>query len=335
RRIEALGGSELWAELEPGVPGGRLELERERLSTHLARELGLRFGHSIHFDTSAELGEREFRIVVNGLVRATGDLGPGRYGQRGEGSGETEGEVWVGPLSGLAHRRLGEALEGGFDAPERLVRHIRAAVREAAAEFADADWASAFLDRLAHIYPVTVPAVRTAAGDDLLGALLRELVTQGVGVADPRLMELIRKLVRSDELAADCRALAAAPEGHIGRTAGAMAEWLRERLRREEPDPGVPVLELGPAAEAAVRAAVGSQAGRVPVYALAEAGGILGRLEGARVRLGAAEVAVVTDAPLRRHVHRLIAAQFPTAGVIARHELDPAVPRETVDLSGE
>ncbi|MEA2302584.1 MAG: hypothetical protein QOE44_3119, partial [Solirubrobacteraceae bacterium] len=146
-------------------------------------------------------------------------------------------------------------------------------------------------------------------------------------------MELIRKLVRSPELARECEALAAAPADHIGRTAGAMAEWLRERLGPHDPRPGVPVLELGPAAEDAVRRAVASEPGRVPVYALARAGEILERLGESRRRLGAAEIAVVVDAPLRRHVHRLLAAQFPTAAVIARHELDPDIPRERVDLS--
>jgi hypothetical protein len=114
-----------------------------------------------------------------------------------------------------------------------------------------------------------------------------------------------------------------------------MAEWLQERLGPPGPDPGVPVLELGPVAEAAVRAAVASEPGRVPIYALAQAGEILARLGEARLRLGAAEITVVVDAPLRRHVHRLLAAQFPTAAVIARHEIDPGLRRELVDLDGE
>jgi type III secretory pathway component EscV len=46
-----------------------------------------------------------------------------------------------------------------------------------------------------------------------------------------------------------------------------------------------------------------------------------------------ARIAVVTAASLRRHVHRLIAAQFPAAEVIAREELDPAVPRTRIELS--
>ncbi|HEU0317193.1 MAG TPA: hypothetical protein VFR49_07685, partial [Solirubrobacteraceae bacterium] len=198
--------------------------------------------------------------------------------------------------------------------------------------FADADWASAFLDRLCHSYPKTVPAARTAAGDDLLAAVLRELVTHGIAVADPQLMELVRELVQRPDLARECMALAAAPPAHLGRTAGAMAEWLRERLDGGQPDDGIPLVELGPAIEAAVRDAVRSCDGRVPVYSLASAGDILRRLDAARIELGATQIGVVTAAPLRRHVHRLIAAQFPSAAVLARERLDPALPRHPIDL---
>ncbi len=332
RRIEAFCGPALWASLEPEKLGGRLQEERVRLGTHLARELGLRFGHSIHFTPAPDLPEHGFRILVNGLVRSSGELGSGRYGQVRATAEATDADLWVGPLSGVTHRRLDQGAVGGFDEPERLMRHVRAAVREAAAEFADADWATAFLDRLAHTYHVTVPAVRTAAGDDLLAAVLRELVTLGVAVADPRLMELVRELVRSPERAGECQALAAAHPDHLGRTAGAMAEWLRERLDHRDPDPGVPIVELGPEIEAAVRAAVGSSGGRVPVYALSSAASILDQLEEVRVREGATALAVVTAASLRRHVHRLISAQFPTADVIARERLGDAVEREVIDL---
>ncbi len=331
RRIEVDCGAALWAALEDQTPGGRLQRERVRLGTHLARELGLRFGHSIRFAAAADLGEDDFRIQINGLVRSSGTLRPGHYGRA---AAAVAGEVWIGPLSGAAHHRHPDGVAGGFDAPDRLMRHVRACVREAAAEFADADWARAILDRLAHAYPVTVPAVRTAAGDDLLAAVLRELVTQGIGVADPHLMELIRDLVQSPDRAAECEALAAAPPGHLGRTAGAMAEWLRERLDRPGLDPDGPRLELGPRLEAALRAAVTSCPGRVPVYAFAQAGTVLAALEAARRDADAAEgpITLIAAAPLRRHVHRLIAAQFPTATVVARDAVDAAVPRRVVEL---
>ncbi len=329
RRIVAECGARVWTALEEGTPDGRLQRERVRLGTHLARELGLRFGHSIHFTLVPTLADDGFRILVNDLVRATGDLPPGRYGPSGASGDE---DVWVGPLSGLPHRRLAAEVPGGFDVPDRLMRHIRAAVREAAVEFADADWASVFLDRLCHSYPKTVPAARTAAGDDLLAAVLRELVTHGIAVADPQLMDLVRELVQRPDLARECMTLAAAPPTHLGRTAGAMAEWLREHLDGGQPEDGVPLVELGPAIEAAVRAAVGSCDGRVPVYSLAGAGDILRLIEDARIELGATQIGVVTAAPLRRHVHRLIAAQFPTAAVLARERLDPALPRRPIDL---
>jgi type III secretory pathway component EscV len=277
----------------------------------------------------ADLGDHEFRVRVNGLVRCSGELTPGRYGQPG---GAPGADVWVGPLSRVTHARLPDGVSGGFDAVDRLMRHIRAAVREAAAEFADADWAKAFLDRLGHTYGVTVPAVRTAAGDDLLAVVLRELVGQGVEVADPRLMELVRELVRSPQLASECAALAITPPAALGRTARAMAEWLRQRLAHSGHDSGVPAVELGPRIEAAVRRAVASADGRVPVYSLACAGAVLRCLEEARIELGAAELAIVTTAPLRPHVIRLIAAQFPTAEVILREELDPELLPTVVDL---
>lgn len=331
RRIEAACGAGLWSALEVDVKGGRLQRERVRLGTYLARELGLRFGHSIHFALDEHLADLGFRIVVNGLVRSTGELQPGRYGQPRDGAAPTD-DLFVGPLSGLTYARLPDDTPGGFDVPDRLIRHIRAAVREAAPEFADADWATAFLDRVGHTYPVTVPAVRTAAGNDLLAAVLRELVTQGVSVADPRLLELIPSLVRSPDLAAECMALALAPPRHLGRTAGAMAEWLRERLERVGPDPSLVLLEIGPKIEAAVREAVGSSDARVPVYSLRVAGAVLARLEQARLAHGAGPIAVVASGRVRRHVHRLIAAQYPTAEVLARETLDPSLPRVPVDL---
>ncbi|MGI8801517.1 MAG: proprotein convertase P-domain-containing protein [Solirubrobacteraceae bacterium] len=330
RRIDVECGAALWVALEDN---GRRQQEKLRLGALIAREVGLHFGHATEFTPAEDLTDDGFRIVINGLVRAAGELPPGRYGPVAVGSDPGSADLWVGPLSRSTYRRLPDDAPGGFDAPDRLMRHARAAVREAAAEFADADWAAAVLDRLGHTYPITVAAVRSAAGEGLLASVLRELVTQGIAVTDPRLMELVRELVRSPELARECEALASAHPAHIGRTAGAMAEWLRRRLGRTETPLGVPLVELGPEIERAVREAVGGCGDRVPVYALANAAVVLSRLEEARIGLGAAEIAVVTAASIRRHVHRLISAQFPTAQVIAREELDPAVPRELVDVA--
>ena len=105
---------------------------------------------------------------------------------------------------------------------------------------------------------------------------------------------------------------------------GALAEFIAYELRATRwRAPQFAAIELDADVAGAIASAVATGPQPEPVYAY-PAGPLLESLD-ALVRAGAPTV-LVTPRNIRRHVRRLVRAQFPTVQVIAAENLDPASP---------
>jgi type III secretory pathway component EscV/subtilisin-like proprotein convertase family protein len=296
---------------------------------YLFQELGLSFRRAFSCAVAPDLPEWGFQIVINGLPRATG-VAPDMYFVPGLES-ETSASLGLDPETGLLGSWVGPEIAGGqpsFDPGYYVMRQLVACVREAGREFADLAWTEQFLDRVAASFPVGIAALRSRLSSEMIASLLGRLVAAGLSMRDIRILDL---LVDLDETAPHPRELdAAATEDSLLQSPATLAEYVFGRLVESavaQNGGSLTAVELDADTEEMLRESLSVCRQVEQVYDFEHAGGLLRSLR--QVVAAWPEPTspiVLTSADLRRHVARLIAAQFPRVSVLPRDSATGSMP---------
>jgi FHIPEP family len=340
-------GPKLDAELDPKLPALGLADRLGFLHEAMFTELGLGFSR-VEWLSAAELEPHGYEIAINGTPRARGELPPGMVLVN---RSANENELpYVQPANGQPAAWVDEQSLAGRAAPgptwsseDVLVQHLSATLREAAAEFADLAWTHQLLDRMRDYFEMDdlVRAVDAAHSREVVTCVLQRLVEEGVGVRDMR--RILQRLLDADSTrpAQNGSTAASELEPRVLDLAETVRAGIQHRLThavaRGWDAPGdqplrpvrhdVDVVRLSEADELAIQQAV-ADGSRSAVYGFAVTGGLLRALRPWLSRSGDSRPpVVVTPRPLRCHVRRLIAAQFPRVSVLADDEVAPEAQR--------
>ena len=299
--------------------GGPLDSVRARL----LYQYGVAFPE-FKLRSGTDFGPRDYQIVINGLPR-TYSFVPGQMVciNMSDESYDSE-DRWVNPLSGeycgwVAPRQAGE---GGLSAADFLLRHLEACLREAASDFVDLSWTERQMENLRYTHPHLLDAMPYSR--EFLASVLHELAAGRVPICD--LPRLIKRLVEL-ETPGDIRIIDAdgvAPE--TGPASVAVAEALRPlmwnvRSSRNTQRWTLGALSLDPKdLIPAMRTALRSGGELASNHSLAA--GFLRSLGATLPRFwDMSPPALLVPADIRRHIQRLISAQFPAVEVVCPEDL--------------
>jgi subtilisin-like proprotein convertase family protein len=307
------------------------------------RESGLNPRRAISWKRADELPASGYRIVINGLCRACGELPADRRFRFKDvddplGPEHTAVAPWNGGAGAWVAFDEPPSDSGAPDveAAVYLVDHIGACLSEALAEFVDLSWTQQFLaDRSAWLYGVAEP-IRDRYGIEVIAGTIEQLVREQVSVRDGRMLEALLDFLANPP-ATDDLDPAARTDG-LDPTPELLATYLWGRLgdaiafaRADEQRPRpLALVALEPASEERLRFALGESRALVAVYGIAELPGLLRGVAAALAPHEPQRPAILTALDLRRHVRRAIAAQFPNVPVLAREQISETCNAEVV-----
>ena len=267
-----------------------------------------------------ELDPCGFEVVVNGLPRARGSI---PHDQVFVPSADDAAiDPWT-CASGAWSAAPAGLEDGGVRPREWLGAQLARTLYDEIAELCDLGWTERLLDLVAEWFPTLATTIRDRYGPEQTAYALGRLASQSYSIRNLRLWEML--LGPDAETQPACDFDAAAPAGlSVAQYPGALAEFIGHELRATRwRGPQFAAIELDDAVADAVEAAVATGPLPEPVYAY-PAGPLLESLD-RLVREGAPTV-LVTRRNIRRHVRRMVRAQFPTVQVIAEENVDPASP---------
>jgi hypothetical protein len=313
-----LCGKELLEDLRPHQEGSGSAAAVDNMLAVLSDTWGVAYPRPL-FDVDPNLGARAYRILVNGLVRGTGELPAARRVTLAE---ATDADVMIDPYGGWPVRWA-----EGEDAPVTdwssrhnvLARHLGACLTEAMWEFADLEWTGDHLNQLSSQAADLVAVAKSTYRTEMIAAVVAGLAREGV---PPRyLPEVLERLLWVDEDGTG-------PLHTIGFDPVDLTESARRGLRDyithslTQGTGHAPAVVMGPNAEGSLRrvGAVGPE----DAYRFPKAGKFLRALQIAIEPWSEEPTlpSLLVPADLRPMVRRLSAAQLPRIAVICLDQLD-------------
>jgi flagellar biosynthesis component FlhA len=201
-----------------------------------------------------------------------------------------------------------------------VVSHIAAALQDCNRDLVDLGAVEQMLDTTAVWGPLLGAAIRDRYSVEILAATLARISDFGISILDAHALDC---LVNLEPTAVVPKAFDAAPAGAGDPLSpDVLAEYVAEQLADTVAflhvgHGPVEVIELDPTAESDIRDAVATGTGTEPVYG-ASAAPVLRMLEQRLCRADPETAVVLAASPdIRRHVRRLIAAQFPRLSVLS------------------
>jgi flagellar biosynthesis component FlhA/tetratricopeptide (TPR) repeat protein len=322
--VEVRVGHGLAAEF--GADGAMPPDEARPPLDRIASRLGVPLRRTVRWTAAEDLAEREYEVRVNGSTRSRGDIPAGSIFEPVD---LLESATAFDPETGRPGAWVPTGTSSSVDARSaarfvaaNAARHIRDDIDE----LIDIGTVEQLLDTLSAFAPLLAARIRERHPVEVVTAVLRSLAQLGVSLRDQRaldsLVALDERTVRRGEF-----------DGADGEV---IDDWLRPQVLAEYvaaeladriaylhcgSGVSVEVIELDDETEVELRAAVGGGDELEPVYDVSAAP-ILRMIEG---RLLAAPddapIVLLASPDLRRHVHRLLAAQFPGLPVLGPQHL--------------
>lgn len=307
-----------------------LQQTRERVFNRL----GVAFP-AVRVHSHSDQPDRQFQVTVNELPRATGRIPPDRscmWLLKKPSPEDPAAEPCVHPTEGsLWHwvEPSGSWIPiAQLSTTEFLAVSVEACLGEAAAEFADLAWCGRLLDRIEHSRGMLITWLRERFQDEVVSAVGRGLVNEGISL---RLLPLVlERLLQFYDVppaqvidAADSvMSITWAAENPVALLEHARSALKAHLIHQHRPgyDGGaIDAIVLDPEVEAALRIAARRNSDPWVVGRGSHARLILTALRDRPAE--AAHLPIVTALDLRSPLRRLIAAQFPGIGVLARTDL--------------
>jgi type III secretory pathway component EscV len=241
--------------------------------------------------------------------------------------GEADDHAWVAPWNGAPGTWAdGPPAPGDIDPADFVVRHLAACLFEALAEFADLSWTEQIMSQT-DTWPQSIGAlVRRTYRIETIAAVVEQMAGEQAALRDSRIVEALLDypIEPRDARSLDAAASAATSPEVLGayvrqRVGDAITFALADRWG---PAP-LALLELDRVDEDRLRGDIRSAGAPVPAYGVPDARGLLRSVASAVAAVPAGRhPALVTDLDVRRHVRRIIAAQWPMVPVLDRAQVD-------------
>ena len=297
----------------------------------LSRRLGIPVRQTIHWRRSDDIAPCAYELIVNGLVRAGGDVPVDHRLVHGA-SSPVGPDAAFDPNGGVGTwvPDIGDAAPGELPmtATRFVVSDIAAVLRDCNRDLVDLGAVEQMLDTTAVWGPLLGDAIRDRYPAEVLAATLARISDFGLSIRDARVLDCLLNLEPAAVIPESFDAATVADGDPL--SPDVLAEYVAERLADTVAflhlgyGP-VEVVELDAAAESDIREALATRTGAEPVYG-ASAAPLLRMLEQRLCRADPDTVVVLAASPdIRRHVRRLIAAQFPRLSVLSLTHL-AAVP---------